>query len=65
MSKEHEQIQRLTVERDLLLSAIRPEELATIQARLDAISTAPSKPGVLARLGEGIGEALGEAKFGE
>lgn len=65
MSREHEQIQRLTAERDLLLSAIRPEELATIQPRLDAIAAEPSKPGRLAELGHAIGEAIGEAKFGE
>jgi hypothetical protein len=65
MSKEQDQIHRLTAERDLLLSAIRPEELATIQARLDAIANEPSKPGVLSELGHSIGNAIGEAKFGE
>jgi hypothetical protein len=65
MSKEQDQIHRLTAERDLLLSAIRPEELATIQERLDAIVNEPSKPGVLSELGHSIGNAIGEAKFGE
>lgn len=63
MSKE-DQLRRMTEERDILLSAIRPEELATVQARLDAIAAEPSKPGVLSELGHSIGEAIGEAKFG-
>jgi hypothetical protein len=40
----HNQVRRLMAERDLLLSAIAPEDYAKIQAQLVAIAESPDEP---------------------
>lgn len=44
------QIRRLMAERDLLISAIAPEDYAKIQAQLVAIAESPDEPPQLATL---------------